>query len=176
MPNSQTNLRLDSAIKAAAIKASESSGLPLARWIERAILAYLGSSDGAAAGADSVSGAGAGAGAGAAEIAALVARVERLEARLDAGAGGGAAGSDSGAGAGEDSGIGAGGGAQLGTAGYNMGGALIAAGARITESQAMGSNRNRAMATAHGMSAKEFLEAAGWQLRGRRWFPPVPSV
>ena len=172
MPNSQTNLRLDAAIKAAAVAASEDSGIPLARWIERAILAYLGSSDGAAAGADSVPGAGADSVSGAAEIAALAARIERLETRLEAGAGAGAAVNDSGAGAGEDSGAGAGGGTQLGTHGYTMGEALIQAGARITESQAMGSNRNRAMATAHGVSAKEFLESQGWQLRGRRWWPP----
>ena len=172
MPNSQTNLRLDAAIKSAAVKASSDSGLPLARWIERAILAYLDSGAGVGAGADSVSGAGAGAGSGAAEIAALAARIERLETRLEAGAGAGAAVNDSGAGAGGDSGAGVGGGTQLGTHGYNMGEALIQAGAKITASQAMGSNRNRAMMAAHGMSAKEFLESQGWQLRGRRWFPP----
>ena len=70
MATEQTNLRLDSAIKAMAIAAAGAQDIPLARLVERALLAYLaGDSAVVAPGSAPDSGV----------LSDLIARVERLE-------------------------------------------------------------------------------------------------
>lgn len=62
---------------------------------------------------------------------------------------------------------------------YSTGEALVAAGAPITEAQAMGSNANATMRRATrgthppgGIAAAAWLEEKGWTPSGRDWIPP----
>ena len=57
--------------------------------------------------------------------------------------------------------------------GLTVGGALIAAGAEVSEGHAMGSNRDQRMVTRYGVKAAPWLEGQGWRVEGRKWYPPV---
>jgi hypothetical protein len=56
--------------------------------------------------------------------------------------------------------------------GLSIAEALIAARAPITEAQARGGNRDRAMRARTGQAGRQWLQAQGWQERSRRWVPP----
>ena len=56
--------------------------------------------------------------------------------------------------------------------GFSIGAALIAAAAPISHAQATSGNRDRAMRQATGKTARDWLQAQGWILRGREWFMP----
>ena len=56
--------------------------------------------------------------------------------------------------------------------GFSIGAALIAAAAPISHAQATSGNRDRAMRQATGKTARDWLQAQGWILRGREWFRP----
>jgi hypothetical protein len=58
--------------------------------------------------------------------------------------------------------------------GLSIGAALIAAGAEIAESHAMGGNRDQRMVTRYGVKAAPWLESLGWRKEGRKWYPPQP--
>lgn len=73
MANRQTNLRLDPGIKSAAMAAADLEGIPLARFVEQALAAYLGIDTNAGAAGDSEI---------TAAIADLQSRLEAIEARL----------------------------------------------------------------------------------------------
>jgi len=173
MATEQTNLRLDIAIKAQAIAAAGAQDIPLARLVERALVAYLAGNSGVVApGSSSDSTA----------LSDLIARVERLE------RGGSRADSklDSGVVAptpkhprqdAQQGGLEA---AQVPqhppeSGGLTVGAALIAAGADVLEAHAMGSNRDPRMVTRYGLKAREWLESQGWSRRGRSWYPPAGS-
>jgi len=179
MATEQTNLRLDTAIKAQAIAAAEARGMPLARLVEAALVSYLASDSGVVAENQMV-----------ADLAARIERLERLS--LATGGDGGsyrvAGGSGSSVVAPAASSAAPkqpsqnrpqGGSARSqvsahppDSSGLAVGAALLAAGAGITEAQAMGPNRDRLMVTAHGMKARPWLLALGWRVEGRSWFPP----
>ena len=175
MATEQTNLRLDSAIKAMAIAAAGAQDIPLARLVERALLAYL-AGDGAVVAPGSSP--------DSAVVADLIARVERLER--------GATRADSRADSRPDSGVvapkakqpaqnrreGASSRPQVSghppeSKGLTVGAALVAAGAEVTEAHAMGSNRDRSMVTRYGARARDWLQSQGWRVEGRKWYPPT---
>jgi hypothetical protein len=58
--------------------------------------------------------------------------------------------------------------------GLSVGAALIAAGAEIAESHALGSNRDQRMLTRYGVRGSTWLESLGWFKQGRKWYPPQP--
>ena len=179
MATEQTNLRLDTAIKAQAIAAAGAQDIPLARLVERALLAYLaGDSAVVAPGSAPDSGV----------LSDLIARVERLERGGSSGATRGDSKSDSRA----DSGVvapkakqgsqnareGASPRPQVSqhppeSGGLSVGAALLAAKAEITEAHAMGSNRDQRMMTRYGVKAAPWLESQGWWVEGRKWYGPV---
>jgi hypothetical protein len=171
MATEQTNLRLDTAIKAMAIAAAGAQDIPLARLVERALGAYLAGDSAVVAPGSSPD---------SAVVADLIARVERLE------RGGSRADSKL------DSGVvapapkhprqnrqqGASTRPQVSqhpseSGGYSVGAALIAAGAEIPEAHAMGSNRDQRMVTRYGLKAAAWLQLQGWSRRGRSWYPPA---
>ena len=179
MATEQTNLRLDTAIKAQAIAAADAQGIPLARWVERALVAYLAGDSGVVApGSSSDS----------AVLSELIARVERLERGGSRGATRGDSKSDSRADSGvvapvpsqpsQDGREGASKAALVSgqppeSKGLPVGAALVAAGAEITEAHAMGSNRDQRMMTRYGVKAAPWLESQGWRVEGRKWYGPV---
>jgi hypothetical protein len=173
MATEQTNLRLDTAIKAQAIAAAGAQGIPLARLVERALVAYLAGDSGVVAPGSSPD---------SAVVADLIARVERLE------RGGSRADSKL------DSGVVAptpkhprqdaqqGGSTPIQVSqhpsksgGLTVGAALLAAGAQLPEAHAMGANRDQRMRSRYGVKAREWLEEQGWSRRGRGWYPPAGS-
>ena len=171
MATEQTNLRLDSAIKAQAIAAAGAQDIPLARLVERALVAYLAGDSGVVAPGSSPD---------SAVVADLIARVERLErggSRADSGPDSGVVAPvpkhprqdarEGGSKAAQVSGHPP----ELG--GLTVGAALVAAKAEIAESHAMGSNRDQRMVTRYGLKAAQWLEAQGWERRGWKWYPPV---
>lgn len=56
--------------------------------------------------------------------------------------------------------------------GLSIGAALIAAGADISERQAMGGNRDKRMVPRYGVKSREWLLAQGWAKDGLMWYPP----
>ena len=160
MPTEQTNLRLDSAIKAMAIAAAGAQDIPLARLVERALLAYLAGDSAVVAPGSSPD---------SAVVADLIARVERLER--------GATRGDSRADSRPDSEVVAPKAKHppqhpTESGGLTVGAALIAAGAEITEAHALGPNRDERMRSRYGVKARDWLESQGWERRGRSWYPP----
>lgn len=59
---------------------------------------------------------------------------------------------------------------------YSIGEALVAAGAPITEAQAMGTNYNARIKAATGKAAAAWLEERGWTPYGRKWCPPSADI
>ena len=154
MPTEQTNLRLDSAIKAMAIAAAGAQDIPLARLVERALLAYLAGDSAVVAPGSSPD---------SAVVADLIARVERLER--------GATRGDSRADSRPDSEVVAPKAKHppqhpTESGGLTVGAALIAAGAEITEAHALGPNRDERMRSRYGVKARDWLESQGWERRG----------
>ena len=171
MATEQTNLRLDTAIKAQAIAAAGAQGIPLARLVERALVAYLAGDSAVVA---------PGSAPDSAVLSDLIARVDRLErdgSRADSRA---------------DSGVVApapkhpsqnrqqGGSTPIQVSGHppesgglSVGSALLAAGAEVSEAHAMGANRDERMRSRYGLKAREWLQEVGWSRRGRSWYPPA---
>jgi hypothetical protein len=173
MATEQTNLRLDTAIKAQAIAAAGAQGIPLARLVERALVAYLSSDSGVVAPGSSPD---------SAVLSDLIARVERLErggsradSKLDSGVVAPKAKQPR-----QDAREGASKAAQASqhppeSGGLSVGAALVAAGAELPEAYAMGSNRDERMRARYGMKAREWLQEQGWRVEGRKWYPPAGS-
>ncbi len=66
---------------------------------------------------------------------------------------------------------------------YSIGEALVAAGAPLTEAQAMNGNRSKTVQRAtrethppNGITAAAWLEERGWTPLGREWIPPSTMI
>lgn len=66
---------------------------------------------------------------------------------------------------------------------YSVGEALVAAGAPLTEAQAMNGNRSKTIQRAtrethppKGITAAAWLEEKGWTPLGRDWIPPSTAI
>ena len=171
MATPQTNVRLQPGIKTQAKAAAEAEGISVSQFIERALIAWLA---GQCTGANTAIDTGAGV------IPELVFRIEAIERRLETGIPASKAPAPTPApkhprqnrqqGALEA--------AQVSQhppelGGYSVGAALVAAGAEIAESHAMGSNRDQRMVTRYGAKAAPWLQSQGWERRGRSWYPPT---